>query len=250
MKIAVLGCGPAGLLVAHAGHTMGHEVHIYSRVEKSNLGGAQYLHHAIPGITSANPEFTIDYLKYGERSQYALKAYGNAQAECSWDLWDGEHPAWSLRDAYEKLWATYEELIKPARYINGTFTAQAVETHDLVFNSIPRKAICYEQYHFFESNPAWLVPLAPAQAGESYLPDNTIIYDGIPEHAWHRCSKIKGEAWLEFGVPRPGGLRISKPQRTDCNCWGSRVIAVGRHGLWKRDVLSHSAYLTAVEWLA
>src|SRR4051794_14558085 len=114
MRIAVLGCGPAGLMAAHAAKVCGADVDIFSRKRKSELFGCQYLHAPIPGMTDVAP-VTVRYMLNGDIEGYRRKVYG--------DTWDGEvspedllgnHDAWDIRRTYDNLWAKY------GGYIFGT----------------------------------------------------------------------------------------------------------------------------------
>src|SRR4051794_36471109 len=112
MDVAVLGCGPAGLLSAHAAILGGCDVLVYSIKQKSPMNGAQYLHSPIPELTSQDPDAIIRYAKVGTRAGYATKVYGHPEAPCSWDKFEeGPRPAWSLSDSYEELWSRYGDLI-------------------------------------------------------------------------------------------------------------------------------------------
>jgi len=55
MRIAVLGCGPAGLMSAHAAMVATEseaDLAIFSTKRKSPLYGAQYLHQPIPFVSA------------------------------------------------------------------------------------------------------------------------------------------------------------------------------------------------------
>lgn len=51
MNIAILGCGPSGLVAAHAAMqiNINKRVSVFSRNLRSPIYGAQYLHQPIPG---------------------------------------------------------------------------------------------------------------------------------------------------------------------------------------------------------
>ena len=61
MKVAVLGCGPAGLFACHAAVRGGAEVDVYSQKKRSEIGGAQYLHQHVPDVTGTEPEAMITF---------------------------------------------------------------------------------------------------------------------------------------------------------------------------------------------
>ncbi|HEY7420289.1 MAG TPA: hypothetical protein VH593_34240, partial [Ktedonobacteraceae bacterium] len=84
IRAVVLGCGPAGLLAAHACSLNGADVRIFSLKRPSYISGAQYLHQAIPGLSGA-PDGDIMITKVGTREGYAKKVYGNANKATSWE---------------------------------------------------------------------------------------------------------------------------------------------------------------------
>jgi hypothetical protein len=264
--VAVLGCGPAGLLAAHAAEQLGFYVRIYSKKRKSDIGGAQYLHDAIPGLTSERPDGELNYVKWGSREGYAARTYGSPEAPCSWDLFPtGLCPAWSLRRIYDQLWERFESDI-----FDQTINAKSV--HDLegngwiVINSIPLMQLCEKQSdlllggfppghpeqtaHQFPAQRIWLANI-DMRDGALGTPDNTIIYNGasvesIFSNPWYRVSRVFGQVWTEWSdhhPPREGGPAVEgfKPLHTDCDCHPD-VIRVGRFGQWKKGVLVHHAY--------
>ena len=50
MIVAILGCGPTGLVAAHACAMKHIPFVIFSKKRKSFLFGSQYLHEPIPGV--------------------------------------------------------------------------------------------------------------------------------------------------------------------------------------------------------
>src|SRR3546814_7896241 len=60
VKVLILGCGPAGLIAAHAAKRMDADFIVMSKARKSFMNGAQYLHAPIPGVSLAEP-FLINY---------------------------------------------------------------------------------------------------------------------------------------------------------------------------------------------
>jgi hypothetical protein len=250
MKIAVLGCGPAGLLACHAACKAGHTVAVFSKKQKSKLMGAQYLHRPSPLITKEDPEFTVQMFKVGTSEGYSRKVYGHPEAESSWGRWrEGEYPAWRLNAAYNTLWYLYQKQINEQEISPDVLKSLIeIEKFDAVISSIPPVAICLRKVeHAFTVGQTYVEEISP----ESFFP-NTIIYNGAPLTTWHRASNLEGRAWMEFAkVPVADGSRgvtVSKPQSTDCDCW-PEILRVGRYGRWTRDVLSHEAYYETLEWL-
>jgi len=56
-RIFILGCGPAGLFAAQAAAEMGCSAVIISKLRRSEMYGAQYLHSEIPGLTDGSNPF-------------------------------------------------------------------------------------------------------------------------------------------------------------------------------------------------
>ena len=151
-SVAVLGCGPAGLLVAHAAKLSGWNFTIYSRKQKSVLNGAQYWHKPIPEIYS-EPRL-VRYRLHGTPEQYRKKVYGEA--------WDGtvspedyadDHYAWDIRAGYDSLWDWYSDEIVSidlAQHVDARWWSE----HDLVISTVPRKLWAMPG-DVFESQKIW-----------------------------------------------------------------------------------------------
>ncbi|MBK8246368.1 MAG: hypothetical protein IPK85_03075 [Gemmatimonadetes bacterium] len=173
MKIAILGCGPSGLVAAHAASRLkiDKRVCVFSRKERSPIYGAQYLHQPIPGTMSGHgidPEI-IRYIMQGEPESYLRKVYADAwDGTINDDLRDQAHVAWDLRSTYDELWFRYESLVIdydiPRRpdgiesCLNPLF-----ESFDLVVNTIPRPVLCLQpRQHQFRSVDIWALGEHPA----------------------------------------------------------------------------------------
>src|SRR5262245_15995908 len=89
IRVVVLGCGPAGLLAAHAASLYGCDVRILSIRQPSIISGAQFLHEHIPGVTG-DIDGHVLFMKAGTAGGYAKKVYGNSRIPTSWDLWEPE----------------------------------------------------------------------------------------------------------------------------------------------------------------
>jgi hypothetical protein len=238
MKAIVLGCGPAGLLAAHACKLRGLEVEIYSIKQKSPILGAQYLQRGIPFLTG-DPDGHVVFNHVGTSDGYATKVYGSADAQTSWGAYeDGFYPAWSLKNAYDELWDRFEADITDIK-LNSVILSSLEERTDVDyrFSAIPVKAICWDQTkHIFEDKQIWVTRTCPTP-----MVENSIIYNGRPEDSWYRASFLFGEYATEFGKYMGGGLQGIKPLSTNCNCrplWQR----VGRFGKWQRGVLTHHAF--------
>lgn len=241
MRVAVLGCGPTGLLAAWAALLEKHEVAVLSKKRMSPISGAQYLHSAIPDITDPEPERMIRYFKIGTGPGYSQKVYGTPSVVSSWERWKPrEYPAWSLRGAYEHLWQIFEGKIRDIGFIDYDYVRALMDEFDVVINTIPLKHICKipESCRFYDQ-PTWI------RREEAFIPENSIIYNGLEFPRWHRASCLDGEFHVEYGYPVVQAHMILKPQGTTCNCWTSnnrKFFSVGRYGTWTRDVLTHDAF--------
>lgn len=254
MNIAVLGCGPAGLMAAHAATVEGHEVDIISEKNKSRIGGAQYLHEPIEGITEEAPDFWLSYVKLGDGPIYAKKVYGHPLAPVSWDRFRaGEHSAWSMVAAYDRLWSLYGGLISD-QHIDSQSVPEIAAEYDKVISAVPLPVICYNETHEFRSQEIFL-----EEVGQTNL-DNTVIYSGRFSEPWYRTSNINGESWTEYTkesvqysneIVELGGAVIEgqKPLESTCDCHPG-VARVGRFGRWEKGQLVHNAFKSAVHIVA
>lgn len=240
--VAILGCGPAGLLAAYACEQLGLNVSIISKAQRSVISGAQYLHDPIPGLTPERPDGQLNYIKDGSARGYANKVYGNPDHPCSWDKFpEGLLPAWSMLDVYSQLWARYHARIWD-QSIGGDSLDEIAAEWPMVISSIPLRHICKNPEHVFNGARVWIAPYAALD-----LPDNTIHYDGTLAQSWYRCSRIFGEEGTESSVEIPGAeWEGIKPTGHTCDCH-PEVVKVGRFGQWKKGVLIHHAYNDALE---
>lgn len=243
--VTVLGCGPAGMLAAHAAIQNHNFVTIISdRTEPSRIGGAQFLHRAIPGITSDDPDGVVEFKRMGDDRGYAEKVYGHPEAATSWWSYDeGEHPVWSMQDAYDKLWDLYGNLV-----VEQSVTWDLVPTipGDIVVSCIPAPVVCPhrdvvgEPTCLFTSQDVWI-----NQVEGKFIEPMTIIYSGHPEQPWYRASNIFDNASFEYSFdPAPrSAVKIKKPLVTDCpGPERIKFYRLGRYGQWQKDRLIHHAY--------
>lgn len=241
-KVAVLGCGPAGMMAAWVAHQLGHEIHILAPGQKSVLHGAQYLHDDIPGI-EVSPTL-MEYLKVGTRAGYALKVYGSSTAECSWDTYpEGPQLAWPLRAVYELAWERLSKYIVPTN-VSARNIGAIVAAHDLVVSTIPKPVTCLlSGKHEFKSQPVWIEGAMPFLDNglAQNLEENTIMYNGLSEDNWYRFSKIMGSLSTEYAVSMPRAMKVLKPLSNTCTCHPG-LMYIGRYGKWQKNVLVHNAY--------
>jgi hypothetical protein len=250
MRIAVLGCGPSGLLAAHACEKSGHDVTIFSKArEPSPLTGAQYIHEPIPGLTTKQPDGVVMFHKVGTAEGYANKVYGRMDAPTSWSIFpEGQLPMWSMKKVYEKLFREWHDRIN-TRDIDKEWLDYLENKRDmfaLVVSSIPCPIICERDHDF----PSVTVTFEPHDHKDPNLGEHYIIYSGSETDPWYRSSRVGGLGWYEYGgeydQPLAGGgvrkLRTgTKPLDTDCDC-RPRMIRVGRFGQWRKGVLVHHSF--------
>ena len=244
--VAVLGCGPAGLLAAHAATLSGvPQVDIYSVYRPSPIGGAQFLHRSIPEITTEDPDGKVYFTHVGTERGYAVKIYGEENAPTSWgEYHDGEHDVWNMRRAYAQLWATYEPRIID-RSVNPDSVEALSRSYDLVLSTIPLKAICRRtMFHEFESQDVFI-------SNESFTDENMIVYNGLHAAMWYRASRIFGVPGVEYPFPPPGKetVKVTKPLRNACDCH-PEIVRLGRYGKWQKGELIHHAYEGAMKAIA
>jgi len=256
--VAILGCGPAGLMAAHAANMMGWSLDIYSKKVKSQLHGAQYLHKPIPKIDTGGPNL-VSYKLRGTPEEYRSKVYG--------EDWDGtvspedlaeNHPAWDLRQAYDWLWKEFEPWIKDC-LIQGGENAFRNWVHfkgaDLVISTVPRKLWAVKGDHF-ESTKIWALGDGDPDVGLASQDNFTVICDGTPICDWYRSAKIFGHSTLEWPYrelwrkpPAPGAVIVEKPLR--CSSVGAGdFIHMGRYGAWEKGILTSDVYYQAMKVFA
>lgn len=248
--VAVLGCGPAGLLAAHAAMLNGHPVAIISTGEKSRLGGAQYLHQAIPFLTDVEPEAVVKHKHLGTREGYHHKVYPHNEVPVEAVSFGqfGDQPAWNLRKAYDQLYAFFSPYLTRVVIKPEDVADIQADGFLAVFNTIPLDKLCLKG-HTFVSQTVWvaggsLLNQSPVEP----VDDNTVIYNGDPNNSWYRCSKTFGigtAEWPEHHKPPLGEdgnlVKVTKPLKTNCDCH-PEVVRLGRYGRWSKGVLSHSAF--------
>lgn len=250
MKTLVLGCGPSGLLAAHAAAQLGSDVLVFSKPRKSDLFGCQYLHAPIPGLTPVEGTL-VDYLLKGTDESYRAKVYGpNYRGSVSPEDLVGKHFAWDIRSAYDTLWEMYGSYVQPIDFGELNLLDQVVDKFepDLILSSIPAPLLCkMPEAHAFHSEDVWALGDAPerGQKVPYSIPENTVICDGTRDRAWYRASKVFGYGTLEWPYDRkppiPGVALVQKPLANTCDC-RSEIVRLGRYGKWEKGVLSHEAY--------
>lgn len=250
--IAILGCGPSGLLAAWACTLAEKTFAIFSHPVKSGLGGAQYLHKPIDGLTDPETAHIVTYRMIGDPQSYFYKAYGMELHHFNADWWKDENqePAWNLIYYYDTLWECFERYINQAE-ITHSWLESIVGDFDLIINTIPLGSICAPLApHFFNKAPIRI----KTEAINPNIPDNEIWYDGTPDHSWYRQSNVFGHGNTEWGptapkvLPQTGLINGSKPIGTNCDCW-PQIVKVGRYGRWAKSEHTHDAFLDTAKAL-
>lgn len=243
MKVLILGCGPAGLIAAHAAYNRGADFIVMSKARKSFMNGAQYLHAPIPGVSLADP-FLINYEISGSVAGYRDKVYGpDAKVEVSPETLVGRHLAWDIREAYDALWGLYGSDVQHVEMTPTILSKVKREWKpDAIISTIPSHAICHDSRHKFAHEQVWAT-----NDLECTLSDNTVLCNGEPGFDWYRASKIQGFKntewpWRKYPLQYNGKIwRVVKPLWTDCRCF-PEVHRLGRYGSWTKGVLSHEVW--------
>ncbi len=249
-RIAILGCGPAGLLAAHAVRLHGFRPDILSIPDKSELSGAIYLHAPIPYLTTDVKTAMVQYAKIGTREGYAEKVYGYPEALSSWDLYDGQFQAYSMKQAYDLLWIKYQHMIKGVDFARHSTPELITQDYQVVINTIPAPVLCMsKEIHTFVGQEILVYHSLPEK-----LLDNTIFYNGVVKEPWYRASKIFGVESTEYatdkheyplGPEADGASKGMKPIENNCDC-NPRFHRVGRFGRWQKGVLAHEAFTDTI----
>lgn len=268
-SVAILGCGPAGLMVAHAATLSGWDFRIYSRKVRSPLHGAQYLHQPIPNV-NGGPKY-VDYQMRGRAEDYRRKVYG--------DTWDGTvspedfpepHAAWDLREAYARMWDRYEpEIIdidfreKLLANLVHDLTVNC-QTPDVIISTVPRTLWDDDNSHFKRS---YIWALGDGDYERVHLhrpPPFTVICDGTRENQWYRVSNIFDHCTMEWPQwynrqnghqygsvtpPARGAALVVKPLEYTGNA-AMDFIHLGRYAEWTKGVLTSDVFFEAMKVFA
>lgn len=249
-SVAVLGCGPAGLMAVHAAAVSGVEtIHCYSKPRKSEMFGAQYLHAPIPGATTSAP-VTVSYELMGTADQYRAKVYGEDwMGDVSPEEFTDPHDAWDIRTTYDELWKMYSPYLLALNLPHDWSALEGqLPNYDLVVSTIPAPIMCRrKEIHTFHARKIWALGDAPERGVQvPYgVAKNTVVCNGLPNPSWYRVSNLFGYSTAEWAhktkPPISGVGEVSKPLYNNCDCLPD-VMRAGRFGKWEKGVLTHHAF--------
>ena len=253
-RVAVVGCGPAGLAAAHAAHGHGASVTIFSPGEPSPQAGPLLLQRPIPGITTSHPHGYIKQLVIGGSIlDYRYKLYGDINININGNILQPGYAAWDHFAAYRAMWDLYmredgDRVRRVTCQFSGPGLAEISRSGewDLIVSTAPLNRLCFNWDHEFTSAAVVVTPRAeyPDQ------PDDTIIFNAGDEYPWVRSSRIFGNEvteWLpgtqltSHAIALPGSRTVRKPISTDCNCF-PMVLLTGRFGSWRNETWVPDAY--------
>jgi hypothetical protein len=251
-KVIVLGCGPAGLMVAHALTQVGVTFEIMAPfVKQSHISGAQYLHSYVPGLGLRGQEEKLTYVRIGTEEGYATKIYGDV-VETSWGRFPDAVEAWPLRAAYDALWERYNSHIVQER-ASWELILDLIDLYGAVFSTAPLiELVPSGLKHIFKYQDVWITP---GDFQDTSIPYNTIIYNGTVDDAWYRKSNIYGHTSFEFPA-EPDDVtlgevkRIRKPLTYSGPDPIPQIYKFGRYGTWQKKVLVDDAYKDALTTLS
>jgi hypothetical protein len=255
MKVAVIGCGPAGLAAAHAAYGLDAEVTVISPGLKSPQRGPLILQRPIPAITTDHPYGYIRQIVIGGSIlDYRYKLYGDINISIQGNILKKGYHGWNHIEAYDKLWRLYmgNEPDVPDENWNGRATrinkfVTPLELHDmrtqfdLIVNTAPLRNLCHNGKHVFTFKAVEITD------GYSYpnQPPDTTIFNAGDKYPWVRSAWLFGNScteWLASTAPRDlEPFVIRKPINHTCNCYPF-VLGTGRFGAWRNETWVDTAY--------
>jgi len=253
--VAILGCGPTGLLAAYAVQEAGHHSIIISERTKSHIPGSQHLHGPVPGLTPVYPEGTIQFVRLGSAEGYAQKVYGDSSKATGWDNYFQVYPSWNMIKMYDKLWSMFE-----FRVIDRKIDPEVMWTicneyhHDMIITTIPIWATCERPQDHAFNGVDYAIRELPMPEGET---NEVVVYNGLPDDEWYRWSILGGKCSIEYPshhLPEAtkeneGGWTFGKKAvGNTCKCWPG-VHRVGRWAEWSHGVTVYSSYQKVTELL-
>lgn len=246
MKVAVIGCGPAGLAAAHAAHGLGAGITIYSPGERSPQRGPLVLQRPIPAISTDHPDGYIRQLVIGGSIlDYRYKLHGDINIGIQGDILKEGYHCWEHIKTYDKLWELYMtpgtgRAAQMIMEVSSSEIAMMVHQFDLVINTAPLRNICYKGHNFRSKE----VVITMERSYPEQPPDTTIFNAGN-YYPWVRSAWLLGNEcteWLPGTAPAElEQITIHKPISHNCDCYPD-VLLTGRFGAWKNEVWVDTAY--------
>lgn len=244
-NIAVLGCGPTGLLIAHAVLQAGHQPVVISDKVKSEIPGSQHLHGPVPGLTSPYPEGTIQFVRLGTEQNYAQKVYGDPSRSTGWGNYFQVFPSWNVVKAYETLWSRFGSEVVDFK-IKTDDVQEIVNSYDMVISTLPQWSLCDVHEHIFESVPYFIKTLPTPPDDENH---EIVVYNGLPFDRWYRWSILAGLCSIESTDPVwEDAMEGTKAVTNNCDCHPA-VIRLGRWAEWTHGVTMYKSYQRAMTLL-
>jgi hypothetical protein len=248
MKVAVIGCGPAGLAAVHAAYGMGAEITIYSPAVKSPQKGPLILQRPIPAITLDHPDGYIRQIVIGGSIlDYRYKLYSDINIGINGDILEPGYHCWNHIKAYDALWARYMARIDPRILcvkgnVSPTELTNLHNSYDLVVNTAPLNKLCHRpSSHVFRYKA---VEITLKRSYPDQPPDTTIFNAG-DRFPWVRSAWLLGNEcteWIEGTAPKElEPFTIRKPINHTCNCY-PHVLGTGRFGAWRNQTWVDTAY--------
>lgn len=261
--VLILGSGPAGLMAAHACKITGVPFTVVTQggadgAHRSKIGGAQFVHNAVPGVMDTEPEGKLTYHVVGEETGYKHKVYGLSEVPfvSVRNVRDGQVVGvWSIQRAYDRLWDDIAGGGSSLHLGNVTpeWLADEIESGRWahIVSTIPKTAVCIARAGYGDK-PHSFVSQAIKIANECMLnydsTESHIWYDGTQNVSWYRTSQIFGVGSTEWGndfaernLPYKT-VPVRKPVSTDCTCFMGKVLFTGRFGAWRKGLLVHHAF--------
>lgn len=257
MKVAVLGCGPAGLVIADklSEHPNVKSVDIFSRPQKSVISGAQYMHANIGWFCGGPPDLEVEIIKSGSGRGYAHNVYNDFDAKTSWVRFrPGTMFGWDMKLAYNQLWNVYGGDVIDLDVTAGVIR-EMLGRYDKVFSTIPLRSICTQPHHhsFYAQKVAIIHGDGSSDLIKGVNDGDIMYYNGVPPELggfrWYRFSQLnKYQSWEYAEHYWDGELQqlqpwhrvtvLEKPLMTNCDCYPG-LIRMGRYGAWDKNVLTH-----------
>lgn len=252
MKVAVIGCGPAGLAAVHAAVGLDANVTLIAPIHEGPTPqrGPLVLQQPIPGINTDHPDGYIRQIVIGGSIlDYRYKLHGDININIQGDVLRPGYHIWDHKYTYRKLWEIYVHK-SPVhvidRYIEGYELARLHQQFDLVVSTAPLNKLCM---HIGTHRFQFTSVIITAEPNFPDQPPDTTIFNAGRKFPWIRSALLSGNGsteWLpgtEITTSAPFIERraIKKPISTTCTCF-PHILRTGRFGAWRNETWVHTAY--------